>query len=222
MTTALLTPPEAPGLCRRSRERSLHHRGNPRDQGSPARNPQLSPSGPLEGGQAGGRRGGNDRISLRILGHSLATSLPHCLPVCSQGGQLPVPLAQPGHLQKVCAFSATQQGCRRGQAPICASTNLGEASLPRTHAGAQDPRVHSKWTSVLHPFHTQVAHLLQSAPSDPNSRVVGLMQRCPRAPTQWHPVDAHSLTQHSPIPGGLSWLPWVAVAPCQESAALFG
>lgn len=161
MTTALLTPPEAPGLCRRSRERSLHHRGNPRDQGSPARNPQLSPSGPPEGG--------HDRISPRILGYSLATPLPRCLPVCSQGGQLPVPLAQPGRLQKVCAFSATQQGCGRAQAPIRASTSLGEASLPRAHAGAQDPRVHSKWMSVLHPFRIQVAHLLQSAPSDPHS-----------------------------------------------------
>lgn len=182
MTTALLTPPEAPGLGRRSWERSLLHRGNSRDQGSPAQNPQLGPSRPPLA-QADGRRGGNDRISLRILGHSLAIPLLRCLLLCSQGGQLPAPPGQPGRLQKVFAFSATWQGCGQGRAPICASTSLRVASLPRAHAGPQDPRVHSEWMSVLPHFCTQAAHLLQGAPSDPHSRAVALRQRCPRAPT---------------------------------------
>ena len=105
MTTALLTPPEAPRLCRRSWERSLLHRGKSRDQGSPARNPQLGPSRPPLA-QAGGRRGGNDRISLRILGHSLAIPLLRCLLLCSQGGQLPVPPGSAWAPSKgLCVFS---------------------------------------------------------------------------------------------------------------------
>ena len=41
-------------------------------------------------------------------------------------------------------------------------------------------------------------------------------------PHNQHSLDAHSLIQRSPIPGGPSWLLWVAVAPCQDAEMLFG